>query len=131
MQYLTAEASLQPGAKSQLNLVWIVTGQHLDVPRTLDVLAVVAPVSGAAEPLRPQLALEHPRHLDAVLCLENMSAVGSEVLDHGKAGVPELGAGEVLAGVALEALDGDGGRQQAGQQGGQKNLCTKKRVIIF
>ena len=45
---------------------------YLNVPRPLDVLAVVAPVPGAAEPLGPQLALEHPGHLDTVPSLQEV-----------------------------------------------------------
>ena len=48
---------------------------YLNVPRPLDVLAVVAPIPGAAEPLGPQLPLEDARHLDAVLRLEHVAAV--------------------------------------------------------
>ncbi len=38
----------------------------LDISGPLDVLAVVAPRLGGAEPLGAQLAVEHPGHLDAV-----------------------------------------------------------------
>ena len=55
---------------------------YLNVPRPLDVLAVVSPVSGAAEPLSSELPLEYPRHLDAVLGLEHMAAVCDEVLHY-------------------------------------------------
>ena len=48
---------------------------YLDISRPLDVLAVVSPVPGAAEPLGPQLPLEDARHLDAVLRLEHVAAV--------------------------------------------------------
>ena len=48
---------------------------YLNIPRPLDVLAVVAPVPGAAEPLGPQLPLKDARHLDAVLRLEHVAAV--------------------------------------------------------
>ena len=41
----------------------------LDVAGAGDVLAVVAPVARRAEALRPQLPLEDPSHLDAVVCL--------------------------------------------------------------
>lgn len=54
----------------------------LDVAGPLDVLAVVSPVPGAAEPLRAQLALEDARHLDAVLGLKHVTAVRDEVVDH-------------------------------------------------
>ena len=45
--------------------------QYLNIPRPLDVLAVVAPVPGTAEPLGPQLALEDPGHLDTIFSLKN------------------------------------------------------------
>ena len=70
---------------------------YLNVPRPLDVLAVVAPVSGAAEPLGAELPLEYPRHLDAVLGLEHVAAVGDEVLDDTQARIPILRAREILA----------------------------------
>jgi hypothetical protein len=54
-----------PGCPSILN--WIFN--YLNIPRTLDVLAVVAPVPGGAEPLGAQHPLEHARHLHAVGCL--------------------------------------------------------------
>ena len=43
---------------------------YLNIPWSLYILAVVAPVTGAAEPLGPQLALKDPGHLDTVLCLQ-------------------------------------------------------------
>lgn len=69
---------------------------YLNVPRPLDVLAVVAPVPGAAEPLGPQLPLEDARHLDAVLRLEHVAAVCDEVLHHTQTRIPVLRAGEIL-----------------------------------
>ena len=69
---------------------------YLDVPRPLDVLAVVSPVSGAAEPLGAELPLEDPRHLDAVLGLEHVAAVGDEVLHNTQTRIPILRAGEIL-----------------------------------
>ena len=74
---------------------------YLNVPRPLDVLAVVAPVSGAAEPLGPELPLEYPRHLDAVLGLEHVAAVGDEVLHYTQTRIPILRAGEILAKKSL------------------------------
>ena len=39
---------------------------YLNVPRPLDVLAVISPRLGRAEALRSKLAVEHTGHLDAV-----------------------------------------------------------------
>ena len=69
---------------------------YLDVPGSLDVLAVVSPVAGAAEPLGPELPLEDARHLDAVLSLEHVAAVRDEVLHYAQARIPVLSAGEIL-----------------------------------
>ena len=69
---------------------------YLNVSGPLNVLAVVAPVPGAAESLGPELPLEDARHLDAVLGLEHVAAVRDEVLDHAQARVPVLSAGEIL-----------------------------------
>ena len=77
----------------------------LDIPGSLHVLAVVAPVLGRAEPLRAELPVEDARHLDAVLRLEHVRAVGEVAVDDDEAGVPELGAGEVPRAVTLVAAD--------------------------
>ena len=69
---------------------------YLNVPGSLDVLAVVSPVPGAAEPLGPEFTLEDARHLDAVLGLEHMAAVCDEVLHYTQARIPVLSAGEIL-----------------------------------
>ena len=55
---------------------------YLNISWSLDILAVVAPVPGAAEPLGPEFTLEDARHLDAVLGLEHMAAVCDEVLHY-------------------------------------------------
>ena len=49
----------------------------LDVAGAGDVLAVVAPVARGAEALRPQLPLEDPSHLDAVVCLKQVKTIYS------------------------------------------------------
>ena len=77
----------------------------LDVARPLDVLAVVSPVLARAESLRAELPVKDAGHLDAVLRLEDVRAVGEVAVDDDEAGVPELGAGEVLRAVALVAAD--------------------------
>ena len=69
---------------------------YLNVPGSLDVLAVVSPVPGAAEPLGPEFTLEDARHLDAVLGLEHVAAVRDEVLHYTQARIPVLSAGEIL-----------------------------------
>ena len=69
---------------------------YLNVPRSLDVLAVVSPVPGAAEPLGPEFTLEDARHLDAVLGLEHVAAVRDEVLHYTQTRIPVLRAGEIL-----------------------------------
>ena len=69
---------------------------YLNVPGSLDVLAVVSPVSGATEPLGAELPLEYPRHLDAVLGLEHVAAVCDEVLHYTQARIPVLSTGEIL-----------------------------------
>jgi len=48
---------------------------YLDVSRPLNVLAVIAPVPGRAEPLRSQHPVEDAGHLDAVLGIVDVTAV--------------------------------------------------------
>ena len=43
---------------------------YLNVSWSLDVLAVVAPVSGAAEPFCAQLSLKYSSHLNTILGLQ-------------------------------------------------------------
>lgn len=77
---------------------------YLNVPRPLDVLAVVTPVSGAAESLGAKLPLEDAGHLDTVLSLEHVTAVGDEVLHYTQTRIPVLRAGEILAKESFKYL---------------------------
>ena len=91
--------------------VRVLCTQYLDVPGTFDVLAVVAPVSGAAEPFCAQLALEYSGHLDTILglaifyetrsqhshyYLEHVAAVRDQILNHTQAGIPVFSARKIL-----------------------------------
>ena len=87
------------------------TGEHarsvlLDIPRSLDVFTIVAQVSGGAESLSAQFPIIDARHLDAVVCLEDVLTIGQILLGHDEGWVPELGTGEVLGAVTLIALNG-------------------------
>ena len=80
----------------RLFILWRLFYGYLNVPGSLDVLAVVSPVPGAAEPLGPEFTLEDARHLDAILGLEHVAAVRDEVLHYTQARIPVLSAGEIL-----------------------------------
>ncbi len=51
-------------------------GEYLSISGPVDVFAISSPVFGRAEPLRAQLAVEDPGHLDAVVGVVDVRAVG-------------------------------------------------------